>query len=114
MSIAQDQSFEGLATSPDNTARLERLLTGGATALTAPFATSSMGWDRACPDAEAVLVVTELLAALLDGRGSIVRVRAEAVKGAIEWLSAASADEHAERVQFLREMLMEAVRASRT
>ena len=78
------------ATSPLHVARLERLLaTYGDTHGETRFAETFIAFDRACPDVNAALVLTEVLATFEDESGALVRLSDQAIQGALRFLTEA-------------------------
>jgi hypothetical protein len=102
---ARDDFLRRYATSPIHVPRLERLLavygTGGEDDA---FCRRFIAWDRACPDAEAARIVTEILSAG-DAAGAIPRFSDAAVRGAIRWMSDLTSLPAAERAHALRTRL---------
>jgi hypothetical protein len=121
MGTARDEFLRRYATSPIHVPRLERFLheyeddDEGDT-----FSRKFIGWDRACRDAEAARIVTEVVSASLDGSGPstgsgpsratsrdgrIVRLSDNAMRGAIRWMAEATAHPVAERARILGDAL---------
>ena|SRR5688572_2777135 len=102
MGTARDEFLRRYATSPIHVPRLERFLheyeddDEGDT-----FSRKFIGWDRACRDAEAARIVTEVVSASLDGSGRVVKLSEKALKGAIRWMAEATSHSVAERARIL-------------
>jgi hypothetical protein len=106
MATARDAFLRRYATSPLHVPRLERMLAAyGDEADEEQFARRFIEWDRACADAEAARIVTEILAVQCDEQGRIVRFDDRAVEGAIRWMAEAAGLTVTERAATLRERL---------
>jgi hypothetical protein len=102
---ARDEFLRRYATSPIHVPRLERLLAVyGAGGEEEGFCRRFIGWDRACADAEAARIVTEILSEG-DGSGRITGHSDEAVRGAIRWMSDLTPVAVADRAHALRARL---------
>ena len=105
METARDEFLRRYATSPIHVPRLERFLAVyGDDDGSDSFCRRFIEWDRACPNAEAARIVTEVLSAG-DGSGRIRRVSDEAVRGAIRWMSERSPFPIGERARTLGDAL---------
>jgi hypothetical protein len=94
------------ATSPIHVPRLERLLEAyGADDSPEAFACRFIAWDRACTDAEAARIVTEILSVSVDDTGRVVRVPDDQVQAAIRWMAETTSLSVAERARALAEDL---------
>ena len=83
----RDEFLRRYATSPIHVPRLERLLAVyGFGEDDDAFCARFLSWDRACTDAEAARIITEVLSAG-DATGRITRLSDDAVRGAIRWMS---------------------------
>jgi hypothetical protein len=101
----RDEFFRRYATSPIHVPRLERLLAVyEADGENDAFCRRFIEWDRACSDADAARIVTEILSAG-DASGRITRYGDDAVRGAIRWMSGLASLPVAERAQALRARL---------
>jgi hypothetical protein len=110
---ARDEFLRRYATSPIHVPRLERLLAVyGDDAVGDSFCSRFIEWDRACPDAEAARIVSEILSTG-DQVGGIRRISDDAVKGAIRWMSGVTALPVGERARVLREGLSAASEPAR-
>lgn len=78
------------------------------------FARRFISWDRACPDAEAARIVTEIVSATTDASGKVLHLNDDAMQGAIRWMADASTPSVAERARILRDALSSADEAART
>jgi hypothetical protein len=102
MGTARDEFLRRYATSPIHVPRLERLLREyedddeGDT-----FSRKFIEWDRACRDAEAARIVTEVISATVDGSRRVVRLSDNALQGAIRWMAEAASHPVAERARIL-------------
>lgn len=106
MSTARDDFLRRYATSPIHVPRLERLLAVyGSGEEDDAFCSRFIEWDRACPDAEAARIVTEILSAG-DATGLITKYSEDAVRGAIRWMSELISLPVAERARVLRDRLV--------
>jgi hypothetical protein len=102
MGTARDEFLRRYATSPIHIPRLERLLHAYEDDdEDDTFSRKFIGWDRACPDAEAARIVTEVVSASLDGSGQIVRLSDSALQGAIRWMAGAVSHSVADRARIL-------------
>jgi hypothetical protein len=102
MGTTRDEFMRRYATSPIHVPRLERLLHAYENNdEDDTFARKFISWDRACPDAEAARIVTEVVSASLDGSGRIVRLSDNALQGAIRWMAAAASHSVADRARIL-------------
>ena len=105
MTTARDDFLRRYATSPIHVPRLERLLAVyGSGEEDDAFCSRFIAWDRACSDAEAARIVTEILSAG-DATGRITRFSDDAVRGAIRWMSELTSLPVAERAVALRARL---------
>jgi hypothetical protein len=105
VNTARDEFLRRYATSPIHVPRLERLLAVyGSGEEDDAFCHRFIAWDRACADAEAARIVTEILSAG-DGTGRIPRFSEDAVRGAIRWMSALTSLPVSERAFALRARL---------
>lgn len=101
----RDEFLRRYATSPIHVPRLERLLAVyGSGEEDDGFCSRFIAWDRACPDAEAARIVTEILSAC-DATGRIARYDEDTVRGAIRWMSSVASLPVAERARLLRDGL---------
>jgi hypothetical protein len=102
MGNARDDFLRRYATSPMHVPRLERMLQAYESADDDDsFARNFIDWDRACPDAEAARIVSEIISA---GTGA-ARLSDDAVKGAIRWMAEATDHPVAERARILGEAI---------
>jgi hypothetical protein len=102
MGTARDEFLRRYATSPIHIPRLERLLHAYEDDdEDDTFSRKFISWDRACPDAEAARIVTEVVSASPDGSGKIVRLSDNALEGAIRWMAEATSHSVAERARIL-------------
>lgn len=107
VNTSRDEFLRRYATSPIHVPRLERLLAIYGTGEEEDgFCSRFIAWDRACPDAEAARIVTEILSAG-DATGRIARFSEDAVQGAIRWMSSLTSLPVSERARLLRERLAE-------
>jgi hypothetical protein len=105
MTTARDDFLRRYATSPIHVPRLERLLAVyGSGEEDDTFCSRFIAWDRACRDAEAARIVTEILSAG-DATGHIRRFSDDAVRGAMRWMSELTSLPVAERAVALRARL---------
>ena len=101
----RDEFLRRYATSPIHVPRLERLLAVyGSGEEDDAFCSRFIAWDRACPDADAARIITEILSAG-DATGRITRLSDDAVRGAIRWMSELTSLPVAERAFALRARL---------
>ena len=101
----RDEFLRRYATSPIHVPRLERLLAVyGSGEDDDAFCARFIAWDRACTDAEAARIITEVLSAG-DATGRITRLSDDAVRGAIRWMSELTSLPVAERAFALRARL---------
>jgi hypothetical protein len=101
----RDEFLRRYATSPIHVPRLERLLAVyGSAEDDDAFCSRFITWDRACTDADAARIVTEILSAG-NATGRITRISDNAVRGAIRWMSAFTSLPVAERAFVLRARL---------
>jgi hypothetical protein len=106
VTTARDDFLRRYATSPIHVPRLERLLYAyGDTEEDESFSRRFMEWDRACRDAEAARIVTEIVALNVDAAGRIVCLSDEALKGAVRWMANATSHAVADRARKLAEGL---------
>ena len=86
--------------------RLERFLDAyGVDGQDEAFALRFIEWDRACADADAARIVTEIVSANAGEAGRPVRLTDDAVRGAIRWMAEATSFTVADRAELLREGL---------
>ena len=105
VNTARDEFLRRYATSPIHVPRLERLLAVyGSGEEDDAFCSRFIAWDRACSDADAARIVTEILSAG-DATGQITRLSDDAVRGAIRWMSELTSLPVAERAFALRARL---------
>jgi hypothetical protein len=99
---ARDEFLRRYATSPIHVPRLERLLyVYGDDDQNDAFSRRFIAWDRACRDADAARIVTEIISSEIAGPG-IVRLSDEALKGAIRWMAEATSHSVADRARILK------------
>lgn len=106
MGTVRDEFLRRYATSPIHVPRLERLLHAYEDDdEDDTFSRKFIAWDRACPDAEAARIVTEIVSANLDGSGQIVRLSDDALQGAIRWMAVAESHAVGERARILADAI---------
>ena len=95
------------ATSPIHVTRLERLLAayGDDDDEREDFARRFIAWDRACPDAEAARIVTEIISTCNDDSGRIRRLSDEVLQAAVRWMADARLGSVPDRADTLRGIL---------
>ena len=105
MNTARDEFLRRYATSPIHVPRLERFLAVyGSSEEDDAFCSRFIEWDRACSDADAARIVTEILSAG-NATGQITRLSDDTVRGAIRWMSELTSLPVAERAFALRVLL---------
>lgn len=121
MGVDVEEFLRRYATSPIHVPRLERLLAtygpegdgdpgdpgAPATGTWDAFARAYVGWDRACGDADAARIVTEIISQLTDTHGRLIRLTDATVRGAIVWIAESKDPERRERVAALSTILSE-------
>ncbi len=106
VNTARDEFLRRYATSPIHVPRLERFLAVyGTGEEDDAFCSRFIDWDRACRDADAARIVTEILSAG-DETGRITRISEDAVRGAIRWMSELTSLPVSERAFALRARLI--------
>jgi hypothetical protein len=93
--------------------RLERLLKAYEDDDDDTFSCRFIAWDRACADADAARIVTEIISGV-DVSGRIVRLSDDALKGAIRWMAEVTSYSVADRARILGESLSSSDDRART
>lgn len=106
MSTVRDEFLRRYATSPIHVPRLERLLEAyGDDEQDDAFPCRFIAWDRACRDADAARIVTEIISSDVPEPGRVVRLSDAALKGAIRWMAEATSYSVADRTRILKDAL---------
>jgi hypothetical protein len=106
LGTAREDFLRRYATSPIHVPRLERLLAAyGDDEEGDDFAVRFIGWDRACPNAEAARIVSEIMSVCVDESGRIIRLADEVVHGAIVWLAGEGSSTMPARAAILKDTL---------
>lgn len=104
---ARDDFLRRYATSPIHVPRLERLLDAyGGDGQDEAFACKFIAWDRACADADAARIVTEIVSVSADESGRLVRLSDDAIRGAVRWMAEATSFTVADRADLLHDGLV--------